>query len=110
MELTKKQKKALIKCIDHEIQDHWGTHNKICPQCLCRYGHNLVYCAKCGHKNIDFKDIPVKITYRDWILKATDEEEKQKRAVAVLWPTNWNRKPWPEKEKIGKEIIKIVGA
>lgn len=60
----------LAPWIDDRIDEKWGHFNKICPNCLKRDGHNKQWCNECGALMVDFSTIKRRITNREWISSA----------------------------------------
>jgi len=68
-----------IARLNREIPEESGTYNKFCPNCYYRNGHPLTWCYSCGTKMIVYTEVPVKITWNQYILKAKSVYQMQER-------------------------------
>lgn len=65
--------------IDSEIPIESGTYNKFCPECFYRNGHPLVWCRRCGAQMVVYTAQPIRPTWRNFILRARQEDEAKMR-------------------------------
>lgn len=74
-----------LKGIDLEIPPDSGTFNKFCPNCFYRNGHPLVWCRQCGTAMVIYSKQDVRPTWRNYILKAREDWEKESRAKEFIY-------------------------
>lgn len=81
--------KKLQKKFKQKMNKDWGTYNKICKNCLCRKGHNLIWCPECGKEMINFLPIfkDSKITNREWIRRGTTPANRYQRLGSLCVST-----------------------
>lgn len=65
---------AYILRLDDNIPEESGSYNSFCTQCFYRNGHKLSWCGRCGGKMIPYHEVPVKVTWRQWISKAPESD------------------------------------
>lgn len=75
----------LLSLVDLNVEEDWGTYNSFCNQCFFREGHRLIWCEKCGNKMVDYLKQPIRITYRQWIMSAITNEEKNSRMCLFIF-------------------------
>lgn len=90
--------------MDSTIQLDYGAYNRICPNCLARFSHNIIECRECHYiKTETFNNNYKNITYRNWILRAIDDKYARERIGYMLWISI---KLTPEDDKIYYKIIR----
>lgn len=124
--MKKPTKKFIKKLLNRLIDNKWGTYNKICPNCLERAGHKLLYCPKCPSTMDDYdKQKHGKIKNKAWVNKATTLSEQKRRLDLLFfskfeyredsehnnrgWATaGWYEIPIEERKQIIEEILEDI--